>query len=292
MDCSSSYLLQAAGADLPPAAWWGLADGRRSCNFLLESSVMIITPPDLSDFKEACQGATDALREALEEQGRDLEGEANTPDLLADAFLQLMDALRALEIGDGALSPGQADQGRVRHLSGLGDHGLRLLMELAAWAGRLRLVDTQRLLEGLILSFALWIARHGGELSSQLEVVVDALASLANQSRVPAELEDLYLAASEIMDAVAPPIALDLDRTQPARPWRILLLNRAIIATRAHQPALMEQAFRTLEDLLPEDAPAFFREGMGEIETLDYPEPVRVLMDRYYQFWCVPKTLH
>lgn len=267
--------------------------GRRSRRFLLEFLPMIIPPPDLSHLKEACRSAADTLREALEEQLDEVpETEANSPDILAEAFQQLMDTLRTLEFANGDLGRGQADhQGQIRHLSNLGDHGMQLLMELAAWARRLGLAQTQRLLEGLTLPLALWIARHGGELS-RLEVVVSALAALTNQSRAPAEMEDLYLAASEIMDAVASPIALDLDRANLGRPWRILVLNRAIIATRSHQPALMEQAFQNLEELLPEDAPGFFREGMEQMESLDYPDPVRTLMNRYYQLWCAPKTLH
>jgi hypothetical protein len=54
----------------------------------------------------------------------------------------------------------------------------------------------------------------------------------------------------------------------------------------------MEQAFESLIEHLPEDAPSFFREGMEQMNALDYPEQVRAVMARYYQRWCVPERLH
>ncbi len=40
------------------------------------------------------------------------------------------------------------------------------------------------------------------------------------------------------------------------------------------------------------DAPDFFREGMGQIEALDYPPQVREVMQRYFEVWCVGQRLH
>ncbi len=54
----------------------------------------------------------------------------------------------------------------------------------------------------------------------------------------------------------------------------------------------MEEAFETLVQNLPEDAPAFFREGMGRMEAPNYPPRVREVMERYYRKWCLQHTLH
>jgi hypothetical protein len=54
----------------------------------------------------------------------------------------------------------------------------------------------------------------------------------------------------------------------------------------------MVEAFRAVCEHLPEDAPTFFREGMGQMEALNYPQPVRDVMDRYYGLWCAGQRLH
>jgi hypothetical protein len=72
----------------------------------------------------------------------------------------------------------------------------------------------------------------------------------------------------------------------------VFLLNKAIVATRSHQPALMDEAFDALADQLPEEAPDFFREGMGQMDALDYPAEVRAVMERWYEQWCSKRVLH
>jgi hypothetical protein len=43
---------------------------------------------------------------------------------------------------------------------------------------------------------------------------------------------------------------------------------------------------------LPEDAPRFFTEGMQQMEALNYPEPVREVMEKYHRQWTVNRALH
>jgi hypothetical protein len=31
---------------------------------------------------------------------------------------------------------------------------------------------------------------------------------------------------------------------------------------------------------------------MEQMDALDYPAPVRQVMEKYFQIWCTPKTLH
>ena len=54
----------------------------------------------------------------------------------------------------------------------------------------------------------------------------------------------------------------------------------------------MEAAFRVLIANLPDDASEFFREGMLQMDALDYPEVVRNVMEKYYRQWSMTKTLH
>ena len=69
-------------------------------------------------------------------------------------------------------------------------------------------------------------------------------------------------------------------------------MNRAIVATRTHQPDVMEEAFTVLVRHLPEDAPGFFNQGMEQMDLLNYPPHVREVMERYYTKWSVKRSLH
>ena len=92
-----------------------------------------------------------------------------------------------------------------------------------------------------------------------------------------------------------PPSALtseDLEKMNPGRPWRVLLLNYGIVATRSHNTASMEAAFAVLTSKLPEDATRFFSEGMQQMDALDYPSHVRKVMEKYHREWPVNRSLH
>lgn len=177
-------------------------------------------------------------------------------------------------------------------LRSLGDYGIDLLARLVALAGTLLPTPKARAIEELALPFACWIARCGGELG-YLEPVVNGAAHLANRLMRPSELEQLYGLLTEVVNAV------DLRLSQahglpvaPSRPWRVLLLNRAIVATRSHRPARIEEAFESVVEYLPEEAPTFFREGMEQMDALDYPPQVRDLMQGFYQQCCGQCVLH
>jgi len=97
---------------------------------------------------------------------------------------------------------------------------------------------------------------------------------------------------NEVVDATADIIRQDLEKTNPGRPWRVLQVNRAIVATRTHQPDVMDTAFESLAANLPEDAQRFFSEGMEQMDLLNYPPHVREVMDRYYRKWSIDRSLH
>jgi len=210
----------------------------------------------------------------------------NDPSTLVEAFRQLLNVMARIE--SDAQSDRMSDSADITEI---GEYALRLQEALATLAAKSGLDDRQEALAMVSINIALWVADHGGRIDT-LEPVVDALALLANNLRDPASLEDLSHVISRIVTAVSPLISQDLEKVNPGRPWRVLLLNQSIIATRSHNPELMEQAFAVLTASLPEDAPRFFTEGMQQMEALNYPEPVRKVMEKYHRQWTVNRALH
>ena len=75
-------------------------------------------------------------------------------------------------------------------------------------------------------------------------------------------------------------------------PWRILNLNYGIVATRSHNPELIEQAYDSLAKNLPQDARQFFKEGLQQMEVIAYPDEVREVVERYNKMWGSESSLH
>lgn len=248
---------------------------------------MKIPHADLGYIVERCsellQGVTDAWEDAPQKPAG-----ASPPEVMEAAFEQLFDILRGFEEAPTRDQPGPGDAA----LGELAEYGLKLLAELASCASTLGQGPQAVAAESVALPFALYMARRGAELSL-LEPVVNAVAALANHLDDPVELTHLFALVGEVIDAVSPAVSQDTDRSDPRRPWRLLLLNRAIVATRSHKPALMEVAFDAVLEHLPEEAARFFEEGMAQMDALDYPPHVRVVMERYYlRQGAPPHTLH
>lgn len=202
-----------------------------------------------------------------------------TPPQLREAFDQVLNIATNLSAAAG----GAADM-RAVDITQLGDYGLGLLGDLGAWAQQLQLSEAKAQTERMAVALADWCVTFGGELKA-LEPVVNGLASLANQVRDAAALEQLAQFMTRVLSASDASIKQDLEKTNPGRPWRILHFNRAIVATRSHNTALMEQVFDELIRALPDDVAQFFQEGMQQMEALNYPPQVRAVMDRYYRAW-------
>ena len=212
----------------------------------------------------------------------------NAPALLIESMQKVFDLLRVIEDKNATDSSASTqDYG----IDTLGNYAFNLLAELSSTAARFKLDRLSHDFEALAFPFALWISRQGGTLTT-LEPVVNALAYQANTIKEPIELEQLYELTSEIQHAVGPMLQQDLEKANPSRPWRVLLLNRAIIATRSHRPELIEAAYDNLVEHLPEEAARFFKEGMQQMDALDYPQSVRRVVEKYYNVWSVDRTLH
>ncbi len=207
------------------------------------------------------------------------------PTQLIDASENFLEMLSSLDRDRGETGPiSDVDA------TALGGYGLDLLAELGHWVQQHGLMEARRGVGAAGLATAAWVIRHLGRISS-LELVVDALADLANRTSDEAELEDMAGFMGKVLSACDSRIQQDLEKTNPGRPWRVLHLNRGIVATRSHRPDLMIRVFDELVRALPEEAPAFFEQGMQQMVALDYPAPVRAIMARYHAAWSHP-TLH
>lgn len=250
---------------------------------------MTLPPATAESFRTGLTGPLAELAETWQLQEKPAEPDESVPPLIATAFdelfnvMQRSDAEGAAEHSMPGVAPGAITE--------LGEYALELFDEALRWANHLDLPEVFTTLQAYTIAMARWIAGRGGQLLT-LEPVVDAFARQANSSQDPGELVALYAAMSDTVQATNPVIRQDIEKTNPGRPWRILLLNRAIVATRSHQPDLMEEAFTTLVEHLPEDAAGFFSQGMEQMDLLNYPRHVRAVMDRYYRKWSVNRSLH
>lgn len=249
----------------------------------------MIPPINLSYIADELERIADALEEAAEDHPNASDTD---PRALTGAIRELLEALHCPRVG--APVPNAS---RSMHttpgtdITALGDHCIDLLARLAALAEGLHRPQLGREIEVLTVPLACWIARCDAEIIT-LDPVVNGAAALANHLKQPQHLTQLYGLLREIGNAVSPLISQADVSSDPSRPWRVFLHNKAIVATRSHRPELMEDAFDALTDQLPEDASEFFREGMEQMDALDYPPEVRNLMERWHEQWCGRRILH
>jgi len=241
-------------------------------------------PVDIAFLYESFCEFTRNLQDTWE-NNPDLAIAGSHPQQLVDAMAQLSGILRKIEESEAPL------EGAPRDIPTLGEFGIQLLSELSEIAAGLDLDESARGLENLCLPMAVWTARHGGEIR-HLAPIVNALAYFAEHGSDPEFMAELLSLSNEVFEAVSPRVSEDPDRSDPLRPWRLLILNRAMIAIRTGQPALMQPAFDILVEYLPEDAGRFFEDGMEQLLSNDYPEPVRDLMARYYHAFSSTRVLH
>ena len=251
---------------------------------MLDFEAMNLPPADLSYLRERFKELASLVREFYETTA--VQGE--DPDatlLLSDAMSQLVDILDRTQD-----DPESTTATTPSEFTTLGEYGLHLIEELGQLAAVSEQADLYREVEHLSLPFALWIARHGGEIRN-LAPVVNALARFANQNTQPHTMASLYTCCCELIEAISPTCE-NPGSTDPNDPWRLLLLNRAIVATRSHNPDLIEPAYDAIVESIPDDAEQFFSEGMEQMTVIGYPSHVREIVRRYYLAHTRPKRLH
>ena len=234
---------------------------------------------DLQEIQQLFASVTHAL-EARYLQRKHKADEVS-PMQLAEALRHLLRAFEKIDHEYGADGAPPYDDP-----SDLGEHGLLLTTDLATWAERLELLQVKFDIEKVAVGIALWVARHAGEIR-ELETVVNGFAASANAATTDEALRALFRAAQAVLEHAAPAIKADLDQANPGRPWRVLNFNFAIVATRTQDAQLMHEAFDTLSRNLPQDAPAFFEEGLKQSDKPVYGPVVKNLMQEYFARWTV-----
>ncbi len=244
-----------------------------------------INLPELTDTMLALCESTRSVAESAHES----ESHLTDPQKICEGLGRFTDIILHMDQQPGATVEQEVSDTSNEYQE-LSDYGLDLLNQLGDWCDHLELTETRAALDEVIVTLAVWAARHLGHLHT-IEPIVDALSKVANSSTDPMFLTELSHIYREIADAVTPFIKQDVDKSNPGRPWRILNLNYAIVATRSHQPEIMEQAFAQLLIRLPDDAAGFFTEGMEQMDKIGYPDHVRRVMEKYFELTNNP-TLH
>ncbi|HEY5603978.1 MAG TPA: hypothetical protein VIM41_12800 [Gammaproteobacteria bacterium] len=257
---------------------------------------LYVNTADIDSISNVIREAVDKVSHAFDLSTEMAVPNAISPHLIGKALKQFLDTLHRAESDQKAPSNDSRTVSAYQtyieaiyyhpvsreEISELGNHGLRLLGTLSEWAQALELPFQKNQINAIMVMVALWIARRGGELSS-IESVVDTLAEIANSTTEPDALAELSYMMGELISAVSAETRFDIENFQRQHPWRILNLNRGIIATRSHDTSLMEHAFEELIRNVPEDAEQFFKQGMQQMDELDYPDHVRAVMTRYFQ---------
>lgn len=253
---------------------------------------MSIVEIDLNALADVVEEVTAALEQAYAENPIE-HSELDEPRMIGENLKRFAEIVQHVDAQYHGTTDGKSRDElpeKLQDLSQLGDYGLGLLTALSEWAQLLDMEELQVTLDELSIPVALWTARNIGSLQ-ELRSVVDALSRIANQTQDPDFLAELSGIMDEIANAAAPSIKADEDKSNAGRPWRILNLNHGVVATRTHDPAIMESVFEQILLRLPEDAPGFFREGLEQMDVVDYPGHVREIMEKYYQMTNNP-TLH
>ncbi len=254
---------------------------------------MELPPINLSWFAE---NLSDTVQDILD-AWNDTNASASTngrapPEILKEMLKQLIEVLRIQEWNNNTGQGNGNNTQEVLDISEMGSYGLNMLTELYKLSIDLGLGEQMDRLERLALSLGLWVARQNGELRS-VELVVNGIARIANQSHEKMDLERLFHVMGEILDATSPLEAPEfVFENTMNNPRHLLLLNRAIVATRIHSPRLMESAFSDVVQQLPDAAPGFFSEGMEQVNLMGYPVEVREIIERYYREYPPVSTLH
>lgn len=232
------------------------------------------------------------VAEFLEAEDVDKEDMSSPHNLLA-AMDQAIDVMARAD-ADSAVKKDMSKESigllEEKDISQIGQYALDLLEAMVS-SVQDKTGQQNRDLIRLSMPLTLWIARNGGKLS-QIDMVVNSLAGYANEINEPHMLIELVGIIREIIDACDDTIRQDLEQTNMMRPWRVLNLNYGIVATRSHQPELIEQAYDALIKNLPQDARQFFKEGLQQMDIVGYPDEVREVVERYNKSWGAESLLH
>ena len=200
----------------------------------------------------------------------------SNPEVLKQAYEQLCAVLNRSDAVSAKLSHD--------NLNEIANHGIQLHMESVHWIEQLQAQSiVPDVMKSLIL-FSAWAGQQQCELD-EMEFIVNILGEYTNYVRSPDELEELAQLSSSIIDACPVSLKQNSADNNPGRPWKILLFNNAIIATRSNKDEFIEPAYQLIGQYLPEDAPEFFSQALEQMDVVGYPDNVRILARRYFDLW-------
>jgi len=197
---------------------------------------------------------------------------------LLTASLESIDIMKRV---DADMSAGNSDI-NAEDITQIGDYMLSLLMNLGDLAAQQSQSQNMLYLHRLSLPVAMWVSQYQGEIK-QLEIIVNAIATLANEIKEPRKLAEFAELIEKIVTHVNADIRRDLEAANQMRPWLILNMNWGIVATRSHDVAMMKRVFDAMINNIPVEAKQFFAEGMQQMEVVNYPPHVREVMQQYHQ---------
>ena len=229
---------------------------------------LYINTSDLDSMSGVIREAVDKVSHAFDKTDEVSVPNAISPHLISKALKQFLELVYRVDFDQFIQQDGAVDYDVVvgdaqyqdisrEEISDVGNHGLQLLETLCEWAEALKLPYQHHQIKAIMVMVALWVARHGGKLDA-IESIVNTLAEIANSTAEQEELAELSYLMGELVDAVSPETKFDFENVNRQQPWRILNLNRGIIATRSHDIEIMEHAFEELIRNIPEDAEKFF----------------------------------
>ncbi|HBS25929.1 MAG TPA: hypothetical protein DD827_02180 [Gammaproteobacteria bacterium] len=226
-------------------------------------------------------GELQALFDAVSSNFK-LAGSAKTENQesteLIAGFQQFLSIQKQLEMANGSADPDISST----EITELGEFGLGLINHLGEVAREQKLVETNIALAAITIGVADWIMTNHGRIVI-LEPVVDAIAAEANATSDHRTLANMADFMGRVAASCTDVIKHDLGVENPRRPWRLLQVNRGITATRSHSRQTMIRVFDDLVMAIPHEAPAFFTEGMREMDSQNYPDFIREVMHEYYE---------
>lgn len=226
---------------------------------------------ELTDIIQLFRQGSDSITQYLAEQKRE--------DLpMQQAFDEIEPFLLYAEILQQELD----DPEKRAYFNHQGNEVILQLDRLLVYTSQLPHQASFTSFEECLLLFSLWFAEHDGKIL-RLAPVVNILAARSNKTFGQAELIQMFHLLETVINAIDNSISDDMDDRDPRRPWRVLLLNYAITATRTHEEPLMDKAFELMIANLPDDSKQFFTEGMSQMTAQDYPDSVRKVMEKYYK---------
>lgn len=236
------------------------------------------------------------FREQLTEQTADLLLSLKAEnDEQSKAALQMVAALKSnidiMQRVDADYQASGVDSISLEDINQIGEYAMTLVSELAVVAANRGLQRVMIELTRLSIPVSGWLVNHKGTIAS-LDIVVNAIASYANELTEPEMLEQLCHYIKNIMLAIDDDIKRDLEATNPMRPWRILNLNWGIVATRSHKAELIDDVYAQLMKNIPADIHGFITEAMQQMDIIGYPDHVRKVVAKYYSSLGYDQALH